>query len=457
MPFTLSYPGAPDKRRDSRVRDLGPDGHVIAQVLTGGLSVSNAASELDVSRQTIYRRANRVTDAIRTALTPSKPGPKPAAETESESLGAARRENEAQRREILSLKAIQLLLLALIKGAGLLPDFRYLRLSAEQKLSLVEGMNAFVSAGGFANTFAAMIGQTYTKLLGWRTRICGLSRVEALVCLTDQSSAAVHETISEDVKHAVRTMKRRHPSWSPHQIANQLRRRRRPIQIGKTSVAQILRHANPEEPPDRGRRRKLHTFAEKGVAFCVDFMHVQMGLSSLKVCVVIDEATRYIVAWSVTQKTSSHLVIDLLRQASQRYGRPLLVKSDNGPEFRVSFAAMLATQGIFHLPSPRYYAPFNGKVERVFKQLRRYLRYAPLPATSWALRWLVAAFVKEHNTLHTNGNLGGITPQEAWELGGPISLPESTEQIKLRRQGDRLILRFTNRRDQQARREISLA
>ena len=458
MPSTLLQSDTSDKPQNQSKRDLGPNGQVIVQVLAGSLSASDAAIKLGMSRQAINRWLNRAADGIKTALTPKKPGPAPMQPINSPQLAAAQHEIKKLRQKIASLEAIQLLLLALLKAAGMLPDFRYLRLSPEQKLSLVELMNSFVAAGGFAKTFAETIGQTYSKLLKWRKKVQGLSREDALVALTDKSSAAEHEKISEAVKQAVLTLKRLHPSWGCREIANRLRRRRLgPIQVGKTTVAEILRNANPQEPPDRNRRLKLHTFADKGIAFCVDFMHVRIGLHIYKVCFVIDEATRYIAAWSVTEKTSSRLVIKLIRQASRRLGRPLLVKSDNGPEFRSSFAAMLGELGVFHLPSPIYYAPFNGKVERVFGKLRRFLRYAPTPAGSWSLRRLVQTFVTEHNTLHTNENLGGITPKEAVKLGGPLFLPNTTERIKTRHQDNRLILHFTNRNDQPARRELSLA
>jgi transposase InsO family protein/predicted DNA-binding protein (UPF0251 family) len=455
---TLPYTAAPDKLQIRPGCVLNPDELVIIQVLAGALSAADAAIELGVSRQTVYRRLNKAAAGIKAALTPMKPGPAPAKVQDSAQLVAAQQEISAQRRDIAILKAIHLLLLALLKAAGVLADYRYLRLSAEDKLSLVETMDAFVAAGGYAKTFAATIGQTYSKLLGWRKRIQGLSREEALAVLTDKSSAADHEQVSDAVKQAVLNTKQLHPSWSCRQIANCLGRRwHDPIRIGKTAVHEILRIANPQEPPDQAHRRKLHTFACKGAAFCVDFMHVQIGLCTYKVCFVIDEATRYIAAWSVTQKTSSRLVISLIRQAALRLGHPLLVKSDNGPEFRSTFAGMLAARGIFHLPSPCYYAPFNGKVERVFGKLRRFLRYAPHLGSAWALRRQVAAFVTEHNTMHTNKNLGDITPQEALRLGGPVSLPDTTERIKAARQDNCLVLHFTNRYGQPARRELRLA
>jgi len=458
LPSTLPHTAAPDKPQKPSTRDLGPHGQVIVRVLAGSLSASDAARELGVSCQTVHTRLNCAADGIKMALAPKKPGPAPAQPQESPQLAADQRQIKAQRQEIASLRAVNLLLLALLQAAGVLINYRYLRLSAEQKLSLVELMGDFVAAGGFAKTFAETIGQTYSKLLGWRKKVQGLSREDALAALTDRTSAAEHEKISDTVKQVVLDTKQLHPSWGCRDIANFLRRRRHgPLQVGKTAVAEILRNAHPQEPPDRNRRRKLHTFASKGFAFCTDFMHVRIGLCIYKVCFVIDEATRYIAAWSVTEKTSSRLVIRLIRQASRCLGRPLLVKSDNGPEFRSSFAAMLGELGIFHLPSPFYYAPFNGKVERVFGKLRRFLRYAPAPAGSWSLRQLVATFVMEHNALHTNQNLGGITPQEAVKLGGPLLLPDSTERIKVRRQDKRLIIHFTNRHDRPARRQLSLA
>ena len=133
-----------------------------------------------------------------------------------------------------------------------------------------------------------------------------------------------------------------------------------------------------------------------------------------------------------------------------------MVKSDNGPEFRRTFTGLLARLGVFHLNSPRYYPQFNGKLERLNGKLRRYLAFLPPPTALWTLRRYVCEFVKEHNSLHTNENLGGLTPREAFARGAPHEIPSTTERIQVARDGDRLILRFTNRRGQRARRELRL-
>src|SRR5690606_20932918 len=101
-------------------RDLGPNGQVIVQVLAGSLSASDAAIKLGMSRQAINRWLNRAADGIKTALTPKKPGPAPMQPISPE-LAAAQHEIKKLRQKIASLEAIQLLLLALLKAAGMLP------------------------------------------------------------------------------------------------------------------------------------------------------------------------------------------------------------------------------------------------------------------------------------------------------------------------------------------------
>ena len=306
MPSTLPCSAAVDKPQNASIRHLEREHRVILEALLGYITQVDAAKELGVSRQTIHHRMNRAAEGVRDSLARRKPGPKPQP-TDPKAPGPSPRE-QVLIRENLCLQATKLLLLAWIQAAGLLLNLRHLRLPAEQKLSMVKWIHAFVAAGGSVKAFAEITGQDYGKLLGWRHETDGLSDEEALLVLTDKSSAVNRPKTPDHVVQAVVSLKRKHPSWSCRQIAHALgQRRRHPVQIGKSKVAEILReHAS--EPTKPGTSRKLHTFGARNLAVCVDFMHVQGGEITAKVCLLMDEATRFIVGWSVTKNTSSEQV-----------------------------------------------------------------------------------------------------------------------------------------------------
>jgi transposase len=130
LPTTVSCLKSNDKPQKSVSYHLDPKQEVIAKVLGKSLSVTDAATELGVSRQSVYDSLNKASKALKQALEPSKPGPAPK-KKETETQGISKKEYQRVLRENLSLQAIKIILLAFIRAAGLLPDLRYQRLPAE--------------------------------------------------------------------------------------------------------------------------------------------------------------------------------------------------------------------------------------------------------------------------------------------------------------------------------------
>lgn len=149
-------------------------------------------------------------------------------------------------------------------------------------------------------------------------------------------------------------------------------------------------------------------------------------------------------------------MVDLIKTVSRQYGCPTLVKTDNAPEFRQEFRRLVNALGLFHLNSPYYYAPFNGKVERVLRDLRRYLKFQPGPATLEQLAAQVEAWVYEHNYLRCHEGLGWLTPADVFLEKKTPALPDYIEKIHVRQEEKRLVLKFKNRRNRPARLELTL-
>ena len=53
-----------------------------------------------------------------------------------------------------------------------------------------------------------------------------------------------------------------------------------------------------------------------------------------------------------------------------RYGYPLVVRTDEGREFKGRFAAMLKTYKITHITNSLYYPQGNGLIERMNRVIK---------------------------------------------------------------------------------------
>ena len=91
---------------------------------------------------------------------------------------------------------------------------------------------------------------------------------------------------------------------------------------------------------------------------------------------VVDYYSRYpeIVKKSSTTSTST---ITALKTISFRYGIPVIVRSDNGPQYRSQeFTTFAKAYNFTHVTSSPLYPQSNGQVERTVQTLKKILRHA---------------------------------------------------------------------------------
>lgn len=96
---------------------------VLMRVHLGQITVRQAAAELGVSRQQVYRLEEAMLAGSLSALSPKKRGPKPnavdpAVEELAEKLAAAEREREILRMKVENLSAVQKGLIERVLGRG---------------------------------------------------------------------------------------------------------------------------------------------------------------------------------------------------------------------------------------------------------------------------------------------------------------------------------------------------
>jgi len=136
---------------------------------------------------------------------------------------------------------------------------------------------------------------------------------------------------------------------------------------------------------------------------------------------VIDDFSRYIIAWKLTTGMAATDVQDTLDLALRQTGvthvqvehRPRLL-SDNGPAYlSQELAAFLADQHIRHVRGKPYHPMTQGKIERYHRSLKNLIcldnYYFP-----WQLEQAIADFVEHYNQHRYHESLDNVTPADVF-------------------------------------------
>jgi RNA-directed DNA polymerase len=138
-------------------------------------------------------------------------------------------------------------------------------------------------------------------------------------------------------------------------------------------------------------------------------------------CTVLDDFSRYILAWRLAPTMTSDDVKTTLDQAVAQTGvvhikiehRPRLL-SDNGSAFvSDELAKYLARHHLTHVRGAPYHPQTQGKIERYHRSMKSIVKlenfYFP-----WELEHTIASFVDYYNQHRYHESLGNVTPADMY-------------------------------------------
>ncbi|MBI5183066.1 MAG: transposase family protein [Nitrospinae bacterium] len=442
------------------------------QVELGEKKVSDVVRIMGISSEGYYKKIRELKSAIDGILARGKTGRKPKgyikdidkANKEISSLKEELRDRDiiiSTLRKAVVLKDTLLwmltFLLSLISEKLKLDvGLKYRRFGKEAKVKILEFMRVFLELGGTKKEFSEFIGKSLRSILNWEKK-------EKEGDLEDKSSRPLSSPslLPLWIVRVIKKIKERFPHWSARQISFYMGRLKwAHLHVSASTVAKVLRgeydgvvpseyHRRRNKRPPKDRK-KLHTFLVPNMTWCADFFHVVVDEVKYYGFIIIDEASRYVLGIKIMKETSTRAVLRFIRGLILSYGAPLIFKTDNGPEFREEFSRGIGRMGLYHLPSPRWYAPFNGKIGRAIGKIRVYLR-----ATGEIVEDKIEGFLREWrwevNYLSYNEALGGLTPEDIYLKGERYELPSSTEVISVKMVDGEVVLRFTDRNGKKAK------
>jgi len=191
-------------------------------------------------------------------------------------------------------------------------------------------------------------------------------------------------------------VKRVHRMWRRYGFSVQPRRRRRKIRTGK---ARVLAPTGPNQ------------------VWAYDFVHDHCANGqALKCLTVVDEWTRESLAIEVGTSIGAARVIQVLSRAMAVYGRPQILRSDNGPEFIARALRIWALMNGGEIATIDPGKPWqNGSVESFHSTFRRECLDRELFANLREARILIEQYRWEYNTQRPHSSLGYQPPRRFGE------------------------------------------
>ena len=211
--------------------------------------------------------------------------------------------------------------------------------------------------------------------------------------------------------------------------------------VSEASVYRLLKSRDLITSPAYIVMKATDEFRDKTIApnqlWQTDFTYLKIiGWGWYHLSTVLDDYSRYIIAWKLTPTMAAADVTDTLDLALQASGcdqanvihKPRLL-SDNGPSYvSEELAAYLDGKGMKHTRGAPYHPQTQGKIERWHQTLKNRILLENY-FTPGDLEKQIAAFIDHYNHNRYHESLKNLTPADVY-LGRGKQILEQRERIK---------------------------
>lgn len=202
---------------------------------------------------------------------------------------------------------------------------------------------------------------------------------------------------------------------------------------------------------EKERLKKRWCFAKGTDVWTVDFTCIlKTEHFKLQLLTISDHRSRFLFPTALFINTSTELVVDYLEDLFMKYGKPMIVKADNGPEFRIVCKDKLKALSVYLLSNPLHYGQFSGAHERIHRSLKTFIDDFDTHHNFMRLVDEIRSFEEQHNYKMPSDYLEGQTPANIYFDGGTF-IPKNTEVVTPYQKDGELRMKFTDRNGNPAR------
>ena len=251
-------------------------------------------------------------------------------------------------------------------------------------------------------------------------------------------SGAIWNKVPQEKRQELVAMALDMPELSPRELAIRFTEERRYF-LSEATAYRILKEQGLVTSPAWIVMKAADRFHQPTTAinqlWQTDFTYLKVtGWGWYYLSTVMDDYSRYIIAWRLCQSMSARDVSATLKDALRnahlsKKKRPKLL-SDNGPCYVSSeLQEWLTENAIPHTRGKPYHPMTQGKIERWHRSLKDtiLLENYYLPEE---LQHRIHEFITHYNTRRYHESLNNLTPQDVW-LGRGQAILDQRQKIKL--------------------------
>lgn len=260
--------------------------------------------------------------------------------------------------------------------------------------------------------------------------------------LEDKAPMPTHvwNRIPDDIRSQIMDMALANGDLSPRELAVRFTDIHEYF-VSEASVYRLLKSHDLITSPAFIVMKAANEFRDKTTAinqlWQTDFTYLKIiGWGWFYLSTVLDDYSRYIIAWKLTSTMMTSDVTDTLELALQASGcdqarvihKPRLL-SDNGPSYvSAELADYLDDKGMKHTRGAPYHPQTQGKIERWHQTLKNriLLENYFLPGD---LEYQIEAFIDHYNNDRYHESLKNLTPADVY-FGRGQTILEQRERIK---------------------------
>lgn len=202
-------------------------------------------------------------------------------------------------------------------------------------------------------------------------------------------------------------------------------------QVSRSTIWRILNRAGQITPqPQKRPRSSWQRFnaAQPNETWQSDFTHARLTTGDdIEVIGWLDDHSRFLLHLSAHRRVTGQVVTDTFQTAAHAHGYPASTLTDNGMVYTTrlaqggkqaglnAFETLLKLEGIIQKNGRPYKPTTQGKIERFWQTLKKYLAQHPA-RTIPGLQAVLDEFVTFYNESRPHRALGRKTPAFAYDL-----------------------------------------
>ncbi|MBV8302464.1 MAG: transposase family protein [Candidatus Dormibacteraeota bacterium] len=284
---------------------------------------------------------------------------------------------------------------------------------------------------------AQRVGVTYESVRLWRKQFDESQRVavspdsasapvKAAAATASQSDAPASRDTAQGLSAVevagVLELKRKHPSMGPAQIRAQLKRFRG-WRLSVRAIARVLVKNGFElvhvTSTPKGQECTRWEAPRRNALWQLDFVELRVGPVHVSLLLVLDDFSRYCVAFELMTEPTSEAVVAVLERAIRQHGKPEAIYTDRGGAFLAwrnasSLECFLERELIDHHVGPSYRPQGRGKVESLAGTIQRELWNVVHFESVDVARDKVAEFFRFYNEARAHMGIDGLTPADRY-------------------------------------------